>query len=62
MSNDKSRINKIEGLLQSDAKNVSTNDLIYYLKVNSKNEILNPNNINKSKEYFNKIMRCLLAP
>ena len=55
MSNDKSRINKIEGLLQSDAKNVSTNDLIYYLKVNSKNEILNPNNINKSKEYFNKI-------
>jgi hypothetical protein len=54
MSN-KTRINKIESLLQTKPKDISTNDLIYYLKVNSNNEILNPNNLKITEDYLYKI-------
>jgi hypothetical protein len=55
MSYDISRIHNIENLLKSQPTNISTNDLIYFLKYNTKNQILDPNNLNKTEEYLRKI-------
>jgi hypothetical protein len=55
MSCDQNRINKIENLLRQNNENIPTNDLIYYLKCNTKNKTLNENNLKKTEEYLNKI-------
>ena len=55
MSCDQKRISNIESLLNSNPNSISTNDLIYYLKCNSNNSILDPNNLDSTKEYLNKI-------
>ena len=43
MSYDIGRINNIENQLKSNPDNLSTNDLIYYLKYNSNNTTLDVN-------------------
>ena len=55
MSCDQTRISNIEALLNSNPSSISTNDLIYYLKCNSNNSILDPNNLDATKDYLNKI-------
>ena len=55
MSCDPSKISNIEALLNSNPSSISTNDLIYYLKCNSNNSILDPNNLDSTTEYLNKI-------
>jgi hypothetical protein len=55
MSCDQTKISNIEALLNSNPSSISTNDLIYYLKCNSNNSILDPNNLDSTKEYLNKI-------
>lgn len=55
MSCDISRINIIENNLKSDPSKISNNDLIYYLQCNSKNKILDSNNLDNTAEYFKKI-------
>ena len=55
MSCDQAKISNIESLLNSNPSSISTNDLIYYLKCNSNNSILDPNNLDSTKEYLNKI-------
>jgi len=55
MSCDQTRISNIEALLNSNPSSISTNDLIYYLKCNSNNSILDPNNLDTTKDYLNKI-------
>lgn len=52
---DNTRINNIESGLKNNPSNISTNDLIYYLKVKSNNNILDPNNLDNTKDYLNKI-------
>ena len=55
MSCDISRINIIENNLKSDLSKISNNDLIYYLQCNSKNKILDSENLDNTAEYFKKI-------
>lgn len=55
MSCDQSRISNIESLLKSNPNSISTNDLIYYLKCNTNNSILDPNNLDATANYLNKI-------
>lgn len=55
MNCDKGQINRIEATLRNDPKSLSTRDLIYYLKCNSNNKRLNPDNINECSEYFKEI-------
>lgn len=55
MSCDQSRISNIESLLKSNPNSISTNDLIYYLKCNSNNSILDPDNLDNTANYLNKI-------
>ena len=55
MSVDTTRINSIENQLKIDPENVSTNDLIYYLKYVSNNKNLDPNNLDSFKNYLEKI-------
>jgi hypothetical protein len=55
MSYDIGRINNIENQLKSNPDNLSTNDLIYYLKYNSNNTILDSNNLNNTTNYLKKI-------
>jgi hypothetical protein len=55
MSCDQTKISNIEALLNSNPSSISTNDLIYYLKCNSNNSILDPNNLDSTTEYLNKI-------
>ena len=55
MSANNAHINSIEIQLKKNSKNVSSNDLIYYLKYVSKNKYLESNNINITKKYLNKI-------
>ena len=55
MSYDMNRINSIENQLNTNPDNLSNNDLIYYLKYNSNNTILDPNNIDNTAEYLKKI-------
>ena len=50
-----SKINNIENGLKNNPQNVSTNDIIYYLKYNSKNSILDELNLNNTKIYLQKI-------
>lgn len=50
------RINSIENNLKNNPKDVSEKDLIYYLQYNTKNSNLNPNNINETKLYLQKIV------
>lgn len=52
---DNNKINNIEVGLKNNPSNVSTNDLIYFLKTMSNNNILDPNNISKSEDYLKKI-------
>ena len=60
MSCDKSRINNIEAALKNNIKSVSTNDIIYYLKCNTNNSLLDSNNLKKTEEYFRKINNSFL--
>ncbi len=55
MSCDQSRISNIESLLNTNPNSISNSDLIYYLKCNTNNEILDPNNLDATAEYLNKI-------
>ena len=55
MSCDTTRINSIEYNLKSNPSNVSTKDLIYYLQCNSKNNIINSNNLTETENYLRKI-------
>ena len=55
MSYDMGRINNIENQLKSNPNNISTNDLIYYLIYNSKNTILDANNLDNTTDYLKKI-------
>lgn len=55
MNCDNNRISNIENLLKTNPTSISTNDLIYYLKCNSNNNILDPDNLNNTKEYLDKI-------
>jgi hypothetical protein len=55
MSYDMGRINNIENQLKSNPNGLSTNDLIYYLKYNSKNKILDANNLDNTGNYLKKI-------
>ena len=55
MSCDTTRINTIEYNLKSNPSNVSTQDLIYYLQCNSKNTIINSNNLTETENYLRKI-------
>ena len=55
MSCNQAKISNIEALLNSNPSSISTNDLIYYLKCNSNNSILDPNNLDATKDYLNKI-------
>jgi len=55
MSCNQAKISNIESLLNSNPSSISTNDLIYYLKCNSNNSILDYNNLDATKEYLNKI-------
>ena len=55
MSCNQAKISNIESLLNSNPSSISTNDLIYYLKCNSNNSILDHNNLDATKEYLNKI-------
>ena len=55
MNCDKAQINRIEATLQNDVKSLSTKDLIYYLKCNSNDDRLNPDNIPICEEYFKEI-------
>ena len=52
---DNNRINNIEYGLKNNPSNVSTNDLIYYLQVNSNNQQLDPNNLSNTQNYLTKI-------
>ena len=56
MNCDKSRINNIENLLNSNQDSISTSDLIYYLKCNSNNKILDPDNLDNTSKYLYQIM------
>ena len=55
MSCDQNRINRIENLLRRNNNNISTKDLIYYLKCNSNNKTLNYNNLKETEKYLIKI-------
>ncbi len=55
MSFDMSRINSIENNLKTNISNVSTNDLIYYLKYNTKNEKLDDTNLENTEKYLSDI-------
>lgn len=55
MNCDNNRISNIETLLKTNPISISNNDLIYYLKCNSNNSILDPDNLNNTKEYLDKI-------
>ena len=55
MNCDNNRISNIETLLKTNPTSISNNDLIYYLKCNSNNSILDPDNLNNTKEYLDKI-------
>jgi len=55
MSCDSKKINRIESVLQNDPKRISTKDLLYYIKCNSNNERLTPNNIKECRKYFDEI-------
>jgi len=55
MNCDKTRINNIEISLKKDPDSISTNDLIYYLKCNSNNTNLDPNNLDNTNIYLKKI-------
>ena len=55
MSADNAHINSIENQLKKNPKDVSTNDLLYYLKHVSKNKYLEPNNLDNTKKYLKKI-------
>lgn len=50
-----SRINNIEHELKNDPKKINTHDLIYYLKHNSNNKILDEVNLNNTENYLKKI-------
>jgi hypothetical protein len=52
---DNTRLNRIENDLKNNPSSVSTNDLIYFLKIMSKNKSLNPTNLSKTQEYLNQI-------
>ena len=60
MSCDKSRINNIEVALKINIKSVSTNDIIYYLKCNTNNKLLDSDNLKKTEEYLRKINNSFL--
>jgi hypothetical protein len=49
------RISNIENNLKVNPDNVSTNDLIYYLIYNSKNTLLDANNLDNTRNYLQKI-------
>jgi len=55
MSCDQTRINNIETNLKNNPDQISTNDLIYYLKCRSNNSELDPSNLNNTEAYLNKI-------
>ena len=55
MSCDTTRINNIEYKLKSDSSTVSTEDLIYYLQCNTKNTIINSQNLKDTENYLRKI-------
>ena len=55
MNCDKTRINNIENGLKNNPSKVSTNDLIYYLKCNSNNKILDSINLTQTEDYLQKI-------
>ena len=50
------KISNIEINLKNNPKKVSTNDIIYYLRYNTNNEELNPNNLDETQSYLNKIV------
>lgn len=52
---DTTRINYIENQLKNNPSSVSNNDLIYYLKIMSNNNILDPLNLTITEEYLKKI-------
>ena len=55
MSYDMSLINNIEFNLKSNPSEISTNDLIYYLQYNTKNQQLDSNNLTNTENYLMKI-------
>jgi hypothetical protein len=55
MNCDKTRINRIENILKNNPDSISNNDLIYYLKCNSNNQILDDINLKNTEEYLKKI-------
>jgi hypothetical protein len=52
---DNTRINDIENGLKNNPSSVSNSDLIYYLKIKSNNNVLDPNNLSNTEEYLKKI-------
>jgi hypothetical protein len=62
MQFDSTRVNTIDNQLKDKANisKISTQDLIYYLKIKSQNEKLNADNMNATKSYLNQIQISFL--